>query len=121
MEPLANAVPGAATGKKSTPLQKAMIRELIIQQEPKGYASHCEVIVNMKGPGFSKIKTPVLILAGEEDQSAPMEGCKAIHENLGSEIKELQILKGVGHWHCIESPEEVAKGILHLAQKAINA
>ncbi|CAK3967644.1 3-oxoadipate enol-lactonase 2 [Lecanosticta acicola] len=115
MEPLANTVPGAATNKKSTHLQKAMIRELIINQDPKAYASHCEVIINMKDPGFSSIQTPVLILAGDEDQSAPMEGCKAIFESIASEMKELRVLPGVGHWHCIEAPERVAKDIAYFA------
>lgn len=115
MEPLANTVPKAATGSKSTPLMWAMIRELILSQEPKSYASQCDAIVNMKDPGFEKIQNPVLILAGEEDQSAPLEGCKYIHEHLGSQQKELKVYQGVGHWHCIEVPEQVGKDILSFA------
>lgn len=64
MEPLANTVPQAATGANSSPLQRAMIRELILGQDPKSYASHCDVIVNMKDPGFARMQTPVLLLAG---------------------------------------------------------
>lgn len=64
MESLANTIPEAATGSKSTPLQRAMIRELLLSQDPVSYASHCDVIVNMKDPGFAEIRTPVLLLAG---------------------------------------------------------
>lgn len=64
MEPLANTVPKAATNSKSTTLQRAMIRELILGQDPKSYASHCNVIVNMKDPGLAQLQTPVLLLAG---------------------------------------------------------
>ncbi|KAM3417775.1 hypothetical protein BST61_g6004 [Cercospora zeina] len=117
MEPLANTVPKAATGSNSTPLQRAFIRELILGQEPKSYAMHCEAIINMKDPGFSSMTTPVVILAGEEDQSAPLTGCQYIHDNLGSKQKELKVYSKVGHWHCIEVPELVGKDILEFAAK----
>jgi len=113
MEPLANTIPTSATNSKSTPLQKALIRELIMGQDPKSYASHCRTIVGMKEPsgGFETIKCPALILAGEEDKSAPLEGCQYIHDHLGSSKKELKVLKGVGHWHCIEAGDQVGKEI----------
>ncbi|EME78072.1 uncharacterized protein MYCFIDRAFT_63872 [Pseudocercospora fijiensis CIRAD86] len=111
MEPLANTVPKAATGSKSTPLMWAMIRELILNQEPKSYASHCDAIVNIKDPGFDKMKTPVLLLAGKEDPSTPLEGVQNIHERLGSPRKELKVYDGVGHWHCIEVPDLVGGDI----------
>lgn len=121
MEPMANAVPKAATNAKSTPVQRAMIRELIIGQDPKSYASHCDVILNMKDPGFSSIETPVVIIAGDEDQSAPMAGCEYIHEHLGSSQKELKVLKEVGHWHCIEAGDRVADEIRAFASKVVAA
>jgi pimeloyl-ACP methyl ester carboxylesterase len=113
MEPLANMVPTSATNAKSTPLQKAIIRELIIGQDPKSYASHCEVILNMQEPkgGFEAVKRPVLIIAGEEDKSAPLEGCQYIQEHLASADKNLLVLDGVGHWHCVEAGERVAQEI----------
>ena len=111
MEPSANTIPVSATNKKSTALQRSLIRELILNQEPKSYASHCNVIVNMKDPGFESIKVPTLILAGDEDMSAPMEGCEYIHQHLGSQQKELKVMKGVGHWHCIEAGDQVGREI----------
>lgn len=90
-----------------------MIRELIMGQDPKSYASHCEVIMRMKEPsgGFESIHTPALVLAGEEDKSAPLEGCQYIHDHLGSPKKQLKVLKGVGHWHCIEAGDQVGREI----------
>jgi len=113
MEPLANTIPASATASKSTPLQRAFIRELILNQDPQSYASHCKAIVDMKEPsgGFGAVKVPALILAGEEDRSAPLEGCQYIHDHLGSSKKQLEVLEGVGHWHCIEAGERVAKKI----------
>ncbi|KAH9844978.1 Ndr family [Teratosphaeria destructans] len=111
MEPLANSIPTAATNARSTPLQRALIRELIINQDPNGYAAHCAAIQNIQEPsgGYSVVKTPALILAGDEDKSAPMEGCEYILQHLGSSKKELKTLQGVGHWHCIEAADRVAQ------------
>lgn len=62
----------------------------------------------MREPNLKSINTPVLILAGEEDMSAPLEGCQYLHDNLRSQRKELKIMEGVGHWHCIEAGDQVA-------------
>lgn len=111
MEPLANTIPQSATNKKSTALQRALIRELLLNQDPASYASHCNVICKMREPDLASIKMPVLILAGEEDMSAPLEGCKHLHESLGSSQKDLKVMPGVGHWHCIEAGDRVAEEI----------
>lgn len=114
MEPLANTIPTSATNKKSTALQESIIRELLLNQDPKSYASHCNVLCNMKEPSFQSIKAPVLILAGEEDMSAPLEGCQYLHDNIQSQKNELKVMKGVGHWHCIEAGDQVAGEIASL-------
>ncbi|KAK5129494.1 hypothetical protein LTR08_003217 [Meristemomyces frigidus] len=113
MEPLANSIPTAATNANSTPLQRALIRELILGQDAAAYASHCRAIMEMREPsgGFGAVKCPALIIAGDEDKSAPLEGCEFIHTHLGSSQKELKILQGVGHWHCIEAGDRVAEAI----------
>lgn len=102
MEPLANSIPQMATGSKASPVVRAFIRELLLAQDKWGYVSNCRVIADAKPPKYGKIKVPVLIIAGEEDKSAPLEGCKRMFEELSTEQKRLELLKGVGHWHCIE-------------------
>ena len=112
MEPMANTIPAAATGKKASPIARAFIRELLLAQNPAGYISNCRVIANAKPPNYAKIAVPVLILVGEEDKSAPLERCEKMFEQMGTGEKEMEILKGVGHWHCVEAFEEVGKQIL---------
>jgi pimeloyl-ACP methyl ester carboxylesterase len=51
----------------------------------------------------------VCILAGEEDKSAPLEGCKYILEHVGTSKKELKVLDACGHWHCVEQPDRIAQ------------
>jgi pimeloyl-ACP methyl ester carboxylesterase len=107
MQPMADTIPHAAVGKRASPLVKAFIRELLLSQDPAGYCSNCRVIVNARPPNYSKISIPILILAGEEDKSAPLEGCKKMFEEMGATKKRMEIMQGVGHWHCLEAYDEV--------------
>ncbi|OQD86962.1 hypothetical protein PENANT_c006G08860 [Penicillium antarcticum] len=107
MESMANTIPFGAVGSRSTPLHKAFIRELISGQDPKGYAALCRAIASAKPADYAAVKAPFLLIAGEEDKSASMEGCQYIFDHVSSEKKFLEVLKGVGHWHCIEAADEV--------------
>lgn len=109
MQPMADTIPGAAVGRKASSLVKGLIRELLLGQSPEGYCSNCRVIANAKPPRYPKIQVPILILAGDEDKSAPLEGCKRMFEEIGTNKKTLEIMPGVGHWHCLEAPDEVVR------------
>jgi pimeloyl-ACP methyl ester carboxylesterase len=111
MEPMANTIPYAALGKKASALAKSLVRELLMSQGPAGYCSNCRVIVNAKPPDYREIAVPVLILAGDEDKSAPLEGCQKMFEKMGTAKKKLEVMESVGHWHCIEAAEEVVRQI----------
>lgn len=112
MQPMADSIPSAAVGQNASPLAKAFIRELLLGQDPAGYVSNCRVIVQAKPPNYSKINVPILILAGEEDKSAPLEGCKKMFGEIGTSEKRMEIMQGVGHWHCLEAFEQVVTLIL---------
>ncbi|KAJ4303657.1 hypothetical protein N0V90_002558 [Kalmusia sp. IMI 367209] len=112
MEPMANSIPNAAVGKKASWLTKSFIRELLLSQDPAGYCSNCRVIINAKPPNYGKIAVPILILAGDEDKSAPLEGCQRMFEEIGTGEKKLEVMKGIGHWHALEAFEGVGQQIL---------
>jgi pimeloyl-ACP methyl ester carboxylesterase len=112
MEGMANTIPNAALGSKASGLVKAMIRELLLGQDPAGYVSNCRVIAGAKPPDYDKIKIPVLVIAGEEDKSAALDLVKKMYGEIGTEEKKLVVLEGIGHWQCLEAPELVAKHIL---------
>lgn len=109
---MANTIPSAATGSQTSPLAKSFIRELILGQNPKGYAALCQAIANSPVVDYSAITAPFLLIAGEEDKSAPLDGCKYIFDRVSSEKKKMEVLSKVGHWHCIEAPEQVGKAIV---------
>lgn len=104
---MANTIPSAAVGSRSTPLQKAFIRELLLGQDPKGYAALCRAIATAQPADYAAVKAPFMLIAGKEDKSASMEGCKHIYDHVSSQKKSLEVLEGVGHWHCIEAADEV--------------
>lgn len=112
MEAMANMIPFTAPAANAPALARVFIREVLLAQDPAGYISNCKIIAGASPPAYGKIKVPVLILAGEEDKSAPLEGCKRMFEELGTEEKKLEVMKGVGHWQAVEAPDEVARLIL---------
>lgn len=109
MEPLALSVPAAATGSKATPLVHAFIHSLLLASDPDGYISLCRAIAEARVPDYKSIKTPLLIIAGDEDKSAPVEGSTYILGQYGSARKDQKVLHGVGHWHVLEAHDDVAK------------
>ncbi|EKG17745.1 Alpha/beta hydrolase fold-1 [Macrophomina phaseolina MS6] len=117
MDAMANSIPAAATAKRASPVARAFIRELLLAQDAAGYVSNCRVIANAARPDYEKISVPVLLLAGDEDKSAPLEMCKKQFGEIGSPDKALEVLPGVGHWHCIEAPEVVAEKILAFCKR----
>lgn len=104
---MANTIPSAATGPSTTPLQKAFIREMIMSQDPEGYIANCRAIENATPPDYANVTCPMLIIAGQVDKSAPLEGCEFILKNLATKNKRMEVLEGVGHWHCVEASEKV--------------
>lgn len=115
MEPMADSIPLAAVGSRSTPLQRAFIRELLLGQDPRGYAALCQAIATAPVPEYAAVRAPFLLIAGEEDKSAAMEGCQHILEHVSSATKSIEVLSGVGHWHCIEAGDEVGALIARFA------
>ncbi|KAB8290045.1 hypothetical protein EYC80_010371 [Monilinia laxa] len=114
IEGLADTVPFAATGSKSTSTHRAFIRSLILGTSTAGYLSLCHVIAKASVPEYARISVPLMILAGADDKTASYEGCKLIHDSAGVTAgkKCINILPGVGHWHAIEAPHLLEEDIL---------
>ncbi|KAF2102187.1 alpha/beta-hydrolase [Rhizodiscina lignyota] len=114
MESMANTVPYAAPAANAPTIARLFIREVLLAQDPAGYVSNCRVITSAVRPPYEKIKIPLLLIAGEEDKSASLEGCEKMFDEVSTESgeKRMVVMKGVGHWQCVEAPEETAKLIL---------
>lgn len=115
MEPMADSIPYGATGSQCSALTKSFIRELLLGQNPQGYAALCQAIATAPTIEYSAVKVPFLLIAGEEDKSASLEGCQHIFDRVSSTNKNMEVLRHVGHWHCLEAPDQVGKTIASFA------
>ncbi|KJZ78203.1 hypothetical protein HIM_02241 [Hirsutella minnesotensis 3608] len=119
MEAMANTIPFAATGSRANSTHQAFIRALLLSQSAEGYTSLCRTIVNAKRPRYSEIKCPLLIVTGSDDQTSPLQRSQDILRDWGSvqEHKTIEVLDGVGHWHCIEAADQVSKLVQQFADQ----
>ncbi|OZD01158.1 hydrolase [Rhodococcus sp. 06-235-1A] len=108
MSAVADTILGAAlssTTHESKPVTVAAVRELLLGQDPAGYASACEALAAAENPDFASISVPVLLLTGDGDKVSPV----AVNEELLGiyPSAQLNVLEGVGHWHSLEDPASV--------------
>ncbi|KAF4982271.1 hypothetical protein FZEAL_2057 [Fusarium zealandicum] len=112
MEAMAKTIPFAATGSKANSTQKAFIRTLLLSQRTDGYIALCQAIAKAERPVYSDANCPLFVVAGEEDKTSPVPDSRTILDSWSSwgcdeKSKTIQVLPGVGHWHCIEAADEV--------------
>lgn len=115
MDAMAEVIPFNATGPNTKPLVHAMIRELLLATEPQAYISLCKVIASAwkTPPEYEKVECPVLIIAGDQDKAAPVEGCEKILKAMANcQEKELYVQKNIGHWMAVEVPEDCGEKIV---------
>lgn len=101
----------SAETKSQRPGATAFVREILMRQDPEGYAHTCEALAAAQSAALGKIKCPTLLITGDEDGVAPPP---AIHK-LGQAIKgaKVLVLSGCGHWTPIEKPAEVNAALIN--------
>ncbi|KAK6064262.1 fumarylacetoacetate hydrolase [Seiridium cupressi] len=110
IEAMADTIPAAATGPKCTETQRAFIRTLLLSQTPDGYNSLCRAISEAQQPEYARSQSPLLVIAGSNDKTSPLEAARNILNSWGSGAESrLEVLDGVGHWHCVEAADEVGE------------
>lgn len=108
MSAVADAIVAVATSeatRERRPLAAAMVRELLLGQDPESYALACEALASAEEPDFAGITAPVLLLTGSEDKTSPV----AVNDEIFSLLPKarLQVLDGIGHWHTVEASDAV--------------
>jgi 3-oxoadipate enol-lactonase len=108
MAGIADAVMGAATSeatRRDAPATAAMVRELVLRQDPEGYARSCEALAGATDPGPVSPDLPLLLLTGADDGVGRPEITHALAEAHGAAT--VDIFDGCGHWTALERPFEV--------------
>lgn len=109
-ETVANAATSAKT-KDSKPLALGAVRASLLSQDPEGYAKGCMALAGTAGTklDIEKITAPALIVAGDEDKISSVEWARKMEASMPN--AKVEVLKGVGHWHCFEDLDGVANAV----------
>jgi pimeloyl-ACP methyl ester carboxylesterase len=106
---LVNAALSADTRERS-PLAVAFVREILMRQDPDGYARTCDALADAEPAAVEQIAAPALLVTGDEDGVAPPQQVRALAEKLHrAKSTRVAVLPRCGHWTPIERPEECAR------------
>jgi 3-oxoadipate enol-lactonase len=108
MPAIADAVMGNATAeatRRDHPATAAAVRELVLRQDPEGYARSCEALAGAPDPGPVDPALPLLLVTGSDDGVGRPEISRALADAHGAAT--LDVLDDCGHWTALERPVEV--------------
>jgi pimeloyl-ACP methyl ester carboxylesterase len=105
---VANAL--SETTRRERPEVAAFVRELVMRQDPEGYARNCEALAAATDPGPIPSALPLLLVTGDEDKVGPPAASRELAEVHGAATVE--ILPGVGHWTALEAATATTSHLL---------
>jgi 3-oxoadipate enol-lactonase len=100
----------SAATRSDKPEVAAFVRELVMRQDPEGYARNCEALAAATDPGPIAPELPLLLITGSDDPVGPPDVSRALAEAHGSAIVE--IIEGIGHWTALEAASDVTGHLL---------
>ncbi len=80
------------------------VRELLMRQDPDGYARSCFALAEAVPAETARIACPTLLVTGDEDIVAPPQAVRGMGEKIAG--AQVEVLRGCGHWTPVEKPEE---------------
>jgi pimeloyl-ACP methyl ester carboxylesterase len=105
---VANAL--SETTRQRRPEVAAFVRELVMRQDPEGYARNCEALGAATDSGPIATTLPLLLITGDDDKVGPPEASQELADAHGNAAVE--ILPGVGHWTALEAAGPVTDHLL---------
>jgi 3-oxoadipate enol-lactonase len=105
---VANAL--SETTRRDKPEVAAFVRELIMRQDPEGYARNCEALATAADPGPVDRGLPLLLITGGDDKTGPPEVSQAVAAAHGSAT--VTVIDGIGHWTALEAARDVTDQLL---------
>ncbi|QCO06562.1 alpha/beta fold hydrolase [Azospirillum argentinense] len=111
---IADAIVQAGTSadtKANRPEVAALVREILMRQDPEGYARTCEALAAAEPADVARIACPTLLVTGDEDGTAPPTAVRALHRKIAG--SSLRILDRCGHWTTFERPAEVNEALVN--------
>jgi 3-oxoadipate enol-lactonase len=112
MADIADAVVAGATSadtRANRPVAAALVRELLMRQDPDGYARSCEALAAAAAPEVARIRCRALLVTGDEDAIAPPSSVGAIAGAIPG--ARTVTLRRCGHWTTLERAEEATAAL----------
>ena len=107
MYPIAEAIVKNALSnstRETLPVAVAFVRESLLAQDAEGYARTCEALAAAEAAPAEAIRCPVLLVSGDEDVVAPVQGARSLASRLAE--ARVEVLPRCGHWMPVERPAE---------------
>ncbi|MCW2719232.1 alpha/beta hydrolase [Pseudonocardia sp.] len=114
MVSIADATVGVATSastRTNRPEVAAFVRELVMRQDPEGYAQICEATAASEPAEVEHIDCPTLLITGDEDLTGPPPVARALADRIKG--SHLEVLSRCAHWLTLERPVEVTDLLLN--------
>jgi 3-oxoadipate enol-lactonase len=92
--------------RRDRPEVAAFVRELVMRQDPEGYARNCEALAGATDPGPVDPALPLLLVTGDQDKVGPPEASRELADAHGG--ARLEVVPGIGHWTALEAAGVVA-------------
>ncbi len=121
MEPIADALLEASISRDSRmhkPVVCAFVREILMAQDPEGYARTCEALAHATSADLEAINCPTLLITGDEDRVGPPVAVADMARRISR--SQFILLENTGHWTGIERPDEVNRAVLNFYFNALN-
>jgi 3-oxoadipate enol-lactonase len=96
--------------RRDKPEVAAFVRELVMRQDPEGYARNCEALAAATDPGPIAADLPLLLITGSDDNTARPAVTHALADAHGSATAE--IIDGIGHWTALEAARDVTDHLM---------
>jgi pimeloyl-ACP methyl ester carboxylesterase len=110
MGPLADALPIGALSeatRKSSPVTHAFFRALVLGNEPRCYAAHCEALLRADADRLLRdVRCPVLLIAGDKDPTVPVARVEALAAKVAD--SRLAVIPDGGHAMQLDRPDLVS-------------
>lgn len=93
--------------KENHPEVVGFVRELLLGQDPEGYAMGCEALAAAEGTDPLAIEAEALLITGSDDAISPPE--LVVEMAAALPRAEAEILDSCGHWSALERGREVER------------
>jgi 3-oxoadipate enol-lactonase len=112
MQEIADTIVQGATSRSTQvdlPVVVSMVRESIMRQDAQAYGRSCLALAKAQSAALEDILIPVHLVTGDEDNVAPPNAVRAMHQRLTD--CRVDVLIRCGHWTTFERPKECARFI----------